>query len=192
MNSASPFSSSNRRVYGRPGRLLIVVSILAGLLYLTWRLSQSHGRMEILWPVLIIEVLPGAIALYALLYNRVIISDTGIEFYQLSYRHSTTWNNIDRIERVQVSTKYFDALILREPAVRYNWLWGWRHREEDWMELNEQFLSLDKTIPLFVFNREWRTGDIGRDIQTYVPRLFTEAVPVVTAHELRPSAEDVT
>lgn len=193
MSIISPFSSSTRKIYYKPGRAIAVAVVFVILLLLMWKVIQEYADHSwVYWLFLAIELASIVIALYAILRDRVVISDTGIEFYQLGYRHSTTWNNIDRIEQVWIGLKYFDVLMLREPAVQINKWLAWRVKDEEWMEHGEQFIPLAKTIPLFVFKRDWRTSDIGQDIQYYAPRLFVEASPKAEERKTSPSFKDVT
>ena len=180
MSVTNLFSSSTRKVYYKPGRALAVAGAFVLLLLLLWKGIQEYDALGwAYWFILAVDLVSGALALYATLRDRVIISETGIEFYQLSYRHLTTWNNIERIERVQVGLKHFEVLRLREPAVQLNKLLTWRIKDETWMEHGGQFVLLEKAIPLFMFRPDWRTSEIGQDMQLYAPRLFTETFPTV-------------
>ena len=180
MSVTNLFSSSTRKVYYKPGRALAVAGAFVLLLLLLWRGIQEYDALGwAYWFILAVDLVSGALALYATLRDRVIISETGIEFYQLSYRHLTTWNNIKRIERVQVGLKHFEVLLLREPAAQLNKLLTWRMKDETWMEHGGQFVPLEKAIPLFMFRPDWRTSEIGQEMQLYAPRLFTETFPTV-------------
>ncbi len=178
MSLTNLFSSSTRKVYYKPGRVIAVVGTFGLLLLLLWERLQEYDHLGwAYWFILAVDLASGGLALYATLHDRVVISETGIEFYQVSYRHSTTWNNIERIERVQVGLKHFDVLLLREPAVQLNKLLTWRMKDESWMEHGGQFVPLAKAIPLFMFRPDWRTSEVGQEMQLYAPRLFTEALP---------------
>jgi hypothetical protein len=180
MSVTNLFSSSTRKVYYKPGRAIAVIGAFGLFVLLLWKGIQEYDELGwVYWFFLAVDLASGALALYATLRDRVVISETGIEFYQVSYRHSTTWDNVERIERVQVGLKHFDALILREPAVQLNKLLTWRIKDETWMEHGEQFVPLEKVIPLFMFRPDWRTSEIGQDMQLYAPRLFTETLPTV-------------
>jgi hypothetical protein len=190
MSVTNLFSSSTRKVYYRPGRAIAVIGAFGLFVLLLWKGIQEYDELGwVYWFFLAVDLASGALALYATLRDRVVISETGIEFYQVSYRHSTTWDNVERIERVQVGLKHFDALILREPAVHLNKLWAWRINDESWMEHSGQLVLLEKAIPLFMFRPDWRTSEIGQDMQFYVPRLFTEKIPVATPRNTNFSEE---
>ncbi len=184
MSVTNLFSSSTRKVYYKPGRAIAVIVALGLLLLLLWRGFREYETLSwAFWFIFAVDLASGALALYATLRDRAIISETGIEFYQASYRHSTTWDNVERIERVQVGLKHFEALILREPAVHLNKLWAWRMKDESWMEHGGQFVPLEKVIPLFMFRPDWRTSEIGQDMQLYAPRLFIETLPTAKGSE---------
>jgi len=88
----------------------------------------------------------------------------------------------------RIGLKYFDVLMLREPAVQINKWFAWRVKDEEWMEHDGQFIPLAKAIPLFMFKRDWRTSEIGQDMQLYAPRLFTETLPTTKGSETRISS----
>ncbi len=142
------------------------------LVVLLWPFVLGEG-MTYRWllPMALCFVFAG-ISIYAALYNRVITSDYGIEFYRIGYRIRTTWDNTEHIAEAQIGNKRGEVLTLRQPALhRTKWL-AWGTTDEQWLERDGQFIPLERTIPLFMLLSNWRKSELGQDIRRHAPHLF--------------------
>lgn len=119
-------------------------------------------------------LLMAAILIFPMFYNRVIVSETGLQVFRVSSVYSTSWDNIESIVKVQIGLKHGFALVLREPALKANKWLAWHTNEASWMERQGHFMPLDRTIPLFLLIPNWVNGELGQDIRRYAPHLFAK------------------
>ncbi len=106
------------------------------------------------------------------LYNRVVVTDEGLDFRQIGYRIYTTWGNIEQMAYAKFGFAEGDILVLCEPIVKVNRWAAFFDKDIRLLEQNKKFAPLGKAIPLFLLNPRWRTGEPGREIQRHVPHLF--------------------
>jgi hypothetical protein len=114
-----------------------------------------------------------ALLAFPVFYERIVVSENGLEFFQVGYRYSTTWDNIDRITTAQIGLKHGAVLLLRKPALKTNRWLAWLSRNEaEWLEQNGQFIPQGQAIPLFLFLPNWQCDALGKDIRHCAPQLF--------------------
>jgi hypothetical protein len=116
-----------------------------------------------------------AILIFPMLYNRVIVSETGLKVFRVGFVYSTSWDNIESIAKVQIGLKHGFVLLLRQPAMKANRWLAWRTDEATWMERQGQFVPLERAIPLFLIIPNWVNGELGQDIRRYAPHVFAKA-----------------
>ena len=94
---------------------------------------------------------------------RLVTSPAGIEYYQIGYRISTSWENIERLGQVSYGRSEVFGLILRQPAFQRNKWLGWT---------TPAVRQPNQGIPLEPFLVRWRNSELENDLKRYLPHLF--------------------
>lgn len=137
----------------------------------------------------IISLVLGGVLLFSLLVcywlmtiTRLEISPEGIVYHAIGYKVRSSWSNITGTARRLQGALELDCLILRQPGMELSW----------WMRLGYQILPLVNIISLFsgqayqpnelyryegvipveVFDKNWRSGEIGSLIKRYAPQAY--------------------
>ena len=115
---------------------------------------------------------------------RLEISPQQITYYAAGYLVRSSWNNITGWEKRVIGASEIDCLILREPGMEMGM----------WMRVGAKLMpaasiagalsgrpintnSLEDSaylIPVGMFDRTWRIGEIGRLIERYAPHVFQD------------------
>ncbi|MFN8597244.1 MAG: hypothetical protein U0559_13825 [Anaerolineae bacterium] len=175
MKAQEAQTATGRKVY-RQGWSITVIVVAVSVLLLMIKplvtgdvLTTDDLLLSLPYLVLI------AVMMYPMIYDRVIVSETGLQVFRVGSVYSTSWDNIESIVKVQIGLKHGFALVLRVPALKANKWLAWRTDEASWMERQGHFMPLDRTIPLFMLIPNWINSELGQDIRRYAPHLFTKA-----------------
>ena len=108
----------------------------------------ARGKLFLVTLVLLVISLVYAIRiLLPAIYNRVVVTDEGIDFRQVGYRIRTIWDKLERMTYTQFGFAEGDILVLREPTVEVNRWAALLTKEMRWLEQNKKFAPLGKVIP---------------------------------------------
>jgi hypothetical protein len=160
-------SPAGRKVYRQKWDTTVVFVVISILILMV---MPPANDLFISVPYLLMV----AILIFPMFYNRVIVSETGLQVFRVGSVYSTTWDNIESIAKVQIGLRHGFVLLLREPAMKTNRLLAWRSDEATWMERQGQFVPLERAIPLFLLIPNWVNGELGQDIRRYAPQLFAK------------------
>lgn len=146
-----------------PVFLLIIGEPVDGLLF---------GLFGVLW------VIAGAIFVWAGRISGLYVSPQGISYRALGMTISTTWANVERIDKqIIYGDGEVEGLVLREPGWQPNALIGgataiMKFSPQHFVQARS--LELYKTfIPLSSLQTQhWRDAEIGRQMRRYAPQLF--------------------
>jgi len=120
-----------------------------------------------------------ALLAYVVFYDRVVVSENGLELFQVGYHYNTTWDNVERITTAQSGLKHGAVLVLRQPSVKATrWLTWLVGHEVESLERNGQFIPVGQAIPLFLFLPHWQRDALGKDIRRYAPHLFAKTTEI--------------
>lgn len=175
MKAREAQTSTRRRVYGQRWSTTVIVVAVYVLLFMIKPLITGDVLTEddLLLSLPYLVLIAGM--MYPMIYDRVIVSETGLQVFRVGSVYSTSWDNIESISKVQIGLKHGFVLLLRQPAMKANKWLAWRTDEASWMERQGHFMPLDRTIPLFLLIPNWVNGELGQDIRRYAPHLFTKA-----------------
>lgn len=114
--------------------------------------------------------------------TRLTVSSDGITFYGIGYHVASTWNNLKGYGTRTLGAKSVESLILTQPGIEVS---GWMKAAYALMPVAEiasaaqgrvfipQGLSrYQDVIPVSMFDKDWRSGELGALIQQYAPQAF--------------------
>jgi hypothetical protein len=109
--------------------------------------------------VLLIFLLLWSLGLYKIFFERIIVSKNGVEYYSFGFSIKASWNAVMSTGFHQMKLYKFDGLFV----------------DKIQSDIKNPFGFLDKRepfIPLTMFDKNWRTSELGQQIKDYAPHLF--------------------
>lgn len=152
-----------------PLRAASLVSAILGILFLGYGASSIYrGENAIVSGLLV--VIGGAQWFIAWgnlnLINtlKIVTSPEQLAFYSPGVMLSTPWDNLERIGRTnkRFTNVPYESLVLRHPPTQ---------KISPFFKVFQKVP--EKQIPLNMFS-DWRTSELGEEIQKYAPHLFSE------------------
>jgi hypothetical protein len=144
--------------------VLVIVGalLMTGVLFITSPLPyiemSSAQRLCFIIPLIIGFGIAGYL-LYALRYAHLTLSPEGLILDEVEYRLSTTWDNIERIEKKGKK----EVLLLRHPVKLKGWN-AWLYRLAGW----------HRRISIEPFGQSDDDGELAQDLRRYVPHIFSD------------------
>jgi drug/metabolite transporter superfamily protein YnfA len=164
---------------------LLIPAILACIaaLVLVFLVMEEEDRwiLLVLGSVMLFSL---TVCLWLLTRTRLEISAQGITYYAIGYSVHSAWDNLTGWGRRVQGALELDCLLLREPGME---MAGWLrlgYRLLPFMNAaslvgsgsyQPDYRSLyHSVIPVGMFDRDWRTGEIGRLVNHFAPQVFAE------------------
>lgn len=169
-----------------PTRLLtpvIGVSVVTvGVIFLASKPDERWIAL-VIGGVLLVSI---AIAAWLVTRTHLDVSAREITYHAIGYRVRSSWGNLAGWGKRVQGAQDLDCLILREPGMELS----------GWLAIGYQLLpfmnvaalltgrtvhdsQLDlyaNVIPVGMFDRDWRGGEIGAAIQRYAPQAYENAI----------------
>ncbi len=163
-----------RSVLRTLGPLLVTCVVTMGIL-LAITPSEDWWIVGIVGGVLLLSV---GIAFWLMRRTRLDVSPAGITYHAIGYRVAGTWADITGVaERVMGASSY-ESLILRAPGIEMSGWMAFTYRLMPFLQvvsaLDGRYIpaslaGLEDAIPVGMFDRDWRTGEIGSVVRSYAP-----------------------
>jgi hypothetical protein len=170
-----------RSVLRTLGPLLVTCIVTLGIL-LAITPSEDWWIVGIVGGVLLLSVV---IAIWLMGRTRLEMSPDGITYHAIGYRVAGAWTDVmGHAERVMGASSY-DSLVLRTPGIELS---GWMAVAYRLMPLAQvvsafdgryipaSLAGLEDAIPVGMFDKDWRTGEIGAIVRSYAPRALDTEV----------------
>lgn len=112
-------------------------------------------------PMLFFGVFIGAVNIVVKFTNnaRLVTTSEGIEYHSLGYSISSSWNNIERIEKARFGLWIVEHLILHQPKVQASKWSAW-------------FVKLrgvkGNKIPVTPFMEQWKRSELGQHLKQHL------------------------
>lgn len=156
------------------GPLVATCLVTVGIL-LAVTPSEDWWIVGIVGGVLLVAV---AIAAWLVTLTRLEVSAEGISYHAIGYRVSGAWSDLTGYAERTSGMHTYEALILGRSGMEMS---GWMAFAYRLMPLAQVVSALDgryipaslagveDAIPVGLFDKEWRTGEIGSIVRSYAP-----------------------
>lgn len=164
------------------GPLIVTSMVTVGILF---AITEPEGRVAV--------AIVGAVLLFAIVFagwlvtrTRLEVSAEGITYHAIGYRVVGRWEDVAGHGKRVMGASDIESLILRQPGIELSgWvafayrllpaasvvaLLGGRVPEPGGLG------DVGDAIPVGMFDKDWRTGEIGSAIRSYAPEAFETQV----------------
>ncbi len=161
---------------------LLVTCVVTVAILLAVTPAEDWWIVGIVGGVLLLSV---GIAVWLLGRTRLDVSPEGITYHAIGYRVAGPWSEVTGVaERVMGASSY-ESLILRTPGIQMS---GWMAFAYKLMPFAQVISVLDgrpipaslagieDAIPVGLFDKDWRTGEIGALVRSYAPKALDTRV----------------
>lgn len=170
-----------RSVLRTLGPLIVTCVVTLGIL-LAITPSADWWIVGIVGGVLLLSV---GIAVWLMGRTRLDVSPEGITYHAIGYRVTGPWADVTGVaERVMGASSY-ESLILRKPGMEMSGWMAFCYRllpfaqvisALDGRYIPASLAGIEDAIPVGMFDRDWRTGEIGSIVRSYAPTALDTAV----------------
>jgi hypothetical protein len=150
--------------------------------------TEPEDRWAV-WIVGAVLLVSALIAAWLLTRTKLEISSDGVTFYGIGYKVASTWANVSGYGKRVMGTHDTESLILREPGIE---LARWMQIGYKLMPAASLVSLLDgdsrvfvprslsnyaDVIPVGMFDKDWREGEIGALVKRYAPQALDTPMP---------------
>jgi hypothetical protein len=117
--------------------------------------------------------------------TRLEVSPAGITYHAIGYRVSGTWGDVTGHATRTMGASSVDSLILRTSGLELSGWMAFAYRLLPFAQvvsvLDGRYIpapaaTYEDAIPVGLFDRDWRTGEIGSVVRAYAPKAFDTPV----------------
>jgi hypothetical protein len=166
-----------KRIYYRQWKKREMLILFGWFGLMLWWMVDHILRGDDIFPVIVplpIILLYLAVLYMGLVYERVVVSSSGIELRDTLYTIRVGWSEIEALKEVEKGSLRLDVLTLKVPRMeqksRMRWAFYWNFQAH--LQSDGEFIPVEKIIPLGLMFPKWRDSELGRDFQQYIPELF--------------------
>ena len=163
------------------GPLLATCLVTMGIL-LAVTPSDERWIVGIVGGVLLLSV---GIAAWLLRLTRLEVGPAGIVYHAIGYRVAGTWSDVTGYAERTSGMNTYESLILGRPGIEMSGWMAFTYRLMPFLEvvsaLDGRYIpaslaGVEDAIPVGLFDRDWRTGDLGSIVRGYAPTAFDTKV----------------
>lgn len=163
-----------RSVLRTLGPLIVTCGMTMGIL-LAVTPTEDWSIVGIVGGVLLLSV---GIAVWLMRRTRLDVSPEGITYHAIGYRVRGAWADVTGVaERVMGASSY-ESLILRGPGIELSGWMAFAYRLMplarvvsvlDGRYIPASLAGIEDAIPVGMFDKDWRTGEIGAVVRSHAP-----------------------
>ena len=170
-----------RSVLRTLGPLIVTCVITVGIL-LAVTPSADWWIVGIVGGVLLLAV---GIAVWLMGRTRLEVSPQRITYHAIGYRVAGPWTDVTGVADRVMGASSYESLILRTPGIEMSGWLGSMYRLMPFLQvvsaLDGRYIpaslaGIEDAIPVGMFDKDWRTGEIGSIVRSYAPAALDTTV----------------
>ena len=144
--------------------------------------SDEWWIVGIVAGVLVIAI---AIAAWLVTLTKLVVSPEGISYHAIGYRVTGTWADVTGCAERTSGMHTYEALILGRPGIEMSGWMSFAYRLMPFLQvvsaLDGRYVprsvaGVEDAIPVGLFDKDWRTGELGSIVRGYAPTAFDTQV----------------
>jgi hypothetical protein len=144
--------------------------------------SEDWWIVGIVGGVLLLSV---GIAVWLMGRTRLDVSPEGITYHAIGYRVAGPWSEVTGVAKRVMGASSYESLILRTPGIEMSGWMAFAYKllpfaqvisMLDGRSIPASLSGIEDAIPVGMFDKDWRSGEIGAIVRSYAPRALDTEV----------------